>query len=110
MQNPNTRHRRLGSMRITTKFGLAFALLLVILLIEMIIGFAALSDVWEANNSILSSVEIQRLVIGMRQNWETTQRLQQSFFRQSPMIGTEQAYQLYALPAGGKIAKYPGWC
>ena len=94
-----------GALRITAKFGLAFGLLLLILLMQTLIAGAALGVAWGANTSIQESTEIQRLAMVMSRNWETVRRLEHSFFIQAPLIGAEQAYQLYALPASGKIAE-----
>ncbi len=97
--------RRLASLRITVKFSLAFGLLLITLLLETIIGYGALTVVWESNKAILANAEMQRLALGMSRNWESVKRLQRSFFSQSPIMGVDQAYDNYALSAGSKITE-----
>ena len=95
--------RRWKSLRITTKFGVAFSSMLMIVILVSVIGYAALTNIWQANNNILLSSNIQRLAMDMSRNWEMVRRLRNDFFFQSHFIGADQAYKLYALPAGGKI-------
>jgi diguanylate cyclase (GGDEF)-like protein len=61
--------------------------------------------VLEANQSILSNTELQRLAMTMSRNWESVKRLRGEYFYRSPFIGVDQAYDLYALPAGVKITE-----
>jgi len=96
--------RRWRSLRITSKFGLAFGLLLMIIVIEAVISYAALTSIWEANNDIVASTDIQRLAMDAGQDWETIHRFRHDYFYQSRIIGAQQAYEQYALPAGVKIA------
>jgi diguanylate cyclase (GGDEF)-like protein len=97
--------QRWRALRIPAKFGLASGLLLLIILTQTVIAYTALTIVWEANHSIQSGVEAQRLVMGMSRNWETARRLQTAFFFESPDLGADKAYELYALPASEKIAE-----
>lgn len=97
--------QRWRALRIPVKFGLASGLLLLIILTQTVIAYTALTIVWEANHSIQTGVEAQRLVMGMSRNWETARRLQTAFFFESPNLGTDKAYELYALPASEKIAE-----
>jgi diguanylate cyclase (GGDEF)-like protein len=97
--------RRLASLRITVKFSLAFGLLLAILLLETIIALKSLTVVIEANKAILVDTEIQRLAMSMSRNWESVKRLRSNYFFQSPSIGVDQAYEVYAINAGGKITE-----
>ncbi len=94
-----------GSLRITSKFSLAFGLMLFILLMQTAIAYTALTITWNSNDTIQDSSEARRLVMVISTNWETVRRYQQQFFVESPVIGAEQAYQLYALPASGKISE-----
>ena len=97
--------QRLAALRITIKISLAFGLLLLTLLLETSIEYAALTVVLESNEAILANTEMQRLAMSMSRNWETVNRLQYSFFFQSATIGIDQVFDLYALPAGGKITE-----
>jgi diguanylate cyclase (GGDEF)-like protein len=97
--------RRWKSLRIPVKFGYAFGLLLLVIATQTIIAYTALSNVWGANLSIQSGVEVQRLSMGMSRNWEMARRLQAMFFVRSPSLEVEQAYKLYALPASVKIGE-----
>ena len=62
--------RWFGSLQTTTKFGVSFSLMLAIIVMEMFIGYAAMTVVWESNNAIQHSAEIQRLTMTMGRNWE----------------------------------------
>lgn len=72
---------------------------------ETIIAYRALADIKESSDAILTNAEMQRLAQGMSNNWETAQRLRYTYFLKIPEIGVEQAYETYALPAGGKITE-----
>lgn len=92
------------SLRITSKFGLSFGLLLMIIVFEAVISYIALTSIWESNNAIIASADIQRLAMDTSRDWETIHRLRHDYFYQSPIIGAERAYERFALPAGGLIA------
>lgn len=93
------------SLPITVKFSVAFGILSAILITVAAIGYGAMRGVVEANNLILVNGEMQRLTMGMSRNWETVQSLRHNYLSQSPIVGPERAYDLYALPAGAKIAE-----
>ena len=97
--------QRWNAVRITSKFSLAFGLMLVILLMQTIIAYVALSITWESHDTIQGSSEVQRLVMVMSRDWETVQRLRERYFVHASIVGANQAYQRYALPASGKIAE-----
>ncbi len=105
MRFPSRIARNWGALPITAKFTLAFGLLLLIILLEMVIGYAAMTVVWRSNNAILEGAEIHRLVMGMQGKWEAARRLQKDFSLHASPEGVDQAYELYALPAGGVIAE-----
>ena len=94
-----------GSLQTTTKFGLSFGLMLTIIVTEMIIGFAAMTALWQANNALQQSTEIQRLAMTIGRNWEATRRLQRDFFLQSAIVGADEAYRVQAMASAGKIAE-----
>lgn len=97
--------RWFGSLQTTTKIGVSYSLLLAIIVLEMLIGYAALSIVWDANQAIQFSAEAQRLTMTMGRNWEAARRLQREFFLQSEIVGPDQAYQVYALASGSRITE-----
>ncbi len=97
--------RWFGSLRTTTKFGLSFGLMLTIIVMEMIIGYAAMTALWQANNALQQSAEIQRLAMTIGRNWEAARRLQRDFFLQSPIVGADEAYSVQAMASAGKIAE-----
>lgn len=97
--------RKLASLKVTIKIGLAISFLLAIIVVEAVIGYGGLHIVLENNKAILASGEMQRLAMSMERNWESVRRLEQGFFVQSALIGPERAYELYALPAGTKISE-----
>ena len=101
----NWMSRRWKSLRIPIKFGCAFGLLLIIIATQTIIAYTALTNVWEANLSSQSGVEVQRLVMGMSRNWEMARRFQTNFFSRQSGMDVEQAYRLYAMPASVKIGE-----
>ena len=94
-----------GSLRTTTKISLSIGLLMAIIVMEMVIGYAALSAVWRADNAIQTSTEMQRLAMTMGRNWETARRLQREFFMQVATIGAEEAYRVQALASAAKISE-----
>lgn len=96
--------RRFASLRITTKFGLSFSLLVTIVLMEMAIGYGALTAVWEANRTIQTSAEVQRLAMTMGRNWESMRRLQKEFFLYS-RSNAEEAYRIHALANASKLTE-----
>lgn len=95
--------RWFGSLKTTTKFGLSFSLMLTIIVMEMVVGYYALADLWAANRALQQSAEIQRLALTLGRNWESARRLQKDFFLQSAVIGANDAYSIYAMASAGKI-------
>lgn len=92
-----------GSLKTTTKFGLSFSLMLAIIVMEMVVGYYALADLWDANRALQQSAEIQRLALTLGRNWESARRLQKDFFLQSAVIGATDAFRMYAMASAGKI-------
>lgn len=93
----------INRLSISTKISISFGALLLIILIELGVSIAALDLIWNSTSSIQTNAEIERTVLNMSRNWESTQRLQKAFFFQSAIINSDQAYKLYALPASTKI-------
>ncbi len=97
--------RWFGALRTTTKFGLSFSLMLAIIVTEMIVAYAALSDLADANKELQQSAEIQRLAMTIGRNWESARRLQKDFFLQSAIVGADEAYSVHAMASASKIAE-----
>lgn len=90
---------------ITIKFGLAFSLLLALLVLEAVVGFAGLKASLKAEAEILTSVEIRQRVFEMDGELEKARRLHRDFFLQQPEIGFAKAHEQYFLPAKAVIAR-----
>lgn len=88
------------NLKIREKFWFAFSLMLFLLVL-----IAAISIVTLINNRqktellILSSTEIQRLVLEMDNHLESAHRLELDFFTEAPLIGLTDAENTYILPA-----------
>ncbi len=93
-------------LSITTKFTAAFGLLLALILLVAISSYVALATVRrQTEAAILTSTEIQRLVLEMDRGLENARRLQRDFFLRYPEIGFSQARDIYALQAIQQIAQ-----
>jgi PAS domain S-box-containing protein len=97
--------RFLEGMSITTRFGLGIALLLSLFVLVSATGYISMEFVSEAQESIQTSTEIQRLVLEMDRGMEKTRRLYGDFFLRYPEIGLEKAHEQYAQPAVRQIAQ-----
>ncbi len=93
------------SMSITTKFGLGFGLLLVLIVIVAATGYLSLRSIRDAEKSINISTEIQRLVLEMNSGMEKARRLHGDFFLHYPEIGLAEAHEYYAQPSVRQIAQ-----
>lgn len=87
------------NLGVTAKFGLAFALLFGMILVEAAASLLALGDVRRAEDVILSSVEIRQRVFEMDGQLEKARRLHRDFFLQYPHIGFLAAQELYFKPS-----------
>jgi diguanylate cyclase (GGDEF)-like protein len=87
------------NLGVTAKFGLAFALLFGMILVEATASLLALGDVRRAEDIILSSVEIRQRVFEMDGQLEKARRLHRDFFLQYPHIGFLAAQELYFKPS-----------
>lgn len=97
------RHWR--SLSISVKFGSAFSLLFVLLLLEALVGYGALRVVLKAESEILTSVEIRQRVFEMGGELEKARRMHRDFFLKFPEIGYAAAQEQYFLPAKAVIAR-----
>lgn len=96
---------RLRDMSITAKFGFGAALLLSLIVLVFLTGCLSIEFVRDAQESILASREIQRLVLEMDRGMEKARRLHGDFFLQYPQIGLAKAHELYAQPSVRQIAR-----
>ncbi len=88
--------QRWRKLSITTKFTAGFGILLVLIVLVGITSYVALAVVRrQTESAILTSTEIQRLVLQMDSALEVARRLQHDFFLQYSTIGFSQARQDY---------------
>jgi len=85
-------------MHISYKFGLAFGLLLALILFIAITGYASLRYVSHAEKSIQLSNEIKRLALEMDRGMERARWLHGRFFLEYPKIGFQSAHEKYIQP------------
>ncbi len=96
--------RRWRELSITTKFTIAFGLLLALMVLIATVSVAALILVRrETETTIVISTEIQHLVLEMDGGLQEARRLEKDFFWRYPTIGYSAAYQTYAKPAERQI-------
>jgi class 3 adenylate cyclase/HAMP domain-containing protein/CHASE3 domain sensor protein len=88
--------RRWRDLSVTTKFGAAFATFLSLIITVALISFISLTVVRrQVQDSIVASMEIQRLVLQMDATLQHARLLQRDFFLRWPEIGFEKAKQTY---------------
>ncbi len=92
-------------MGISSKLGLGGTLFLFLILTVAATGYIALGQVKKAEESILTSATIQRLILDMDRGMEKSRRLYNGFFLQYPIIGFEKAHQEYIQPSIRQIAQ-----
>jgi PAS domain S-box-containing protein len=96
--------RSWSRLSITTKFSLAFGLLLAVLVLGAASSYLTLNTVRrKTETSILNSTHIQQLVLRMDRGLETARRLQRDFFLLYPSLGLAAARTAYAQPALDQI-------
>ena len=89
--------RRWRSLSITSKFSLAFGLLLLVILLMAITGFVALEAVRRrTDTAILTSLAIQRMALEMDGQLQEARRLEKEFFLRWPTEGFVTANKTYA--------------
>jgi len=93
-------------LSITSKFSSAFGLLLALIVLVAITGYVALTVVrYQTEAAILTSTEIQRLVLEMEGSLEEARRLERDFFWRYPSIGFSEARRTYVEQAGKQIGE-----
>ncbi len=97
------RWRRLS---ITTKFGLAFSVLLVVIIMMAITAFLALNLVRsKIESAIVPSLEIQQLVVQMNNHLQQARRLEKEYLLRLPTEGLSPTNQSYATEHSQRIAQ-----
>ena len=97
--------QRWRSASINVKFRLAFGLLLVLMMVVGTISYVALITVRSRiESTILTSSEIQRLVLEADRDLQEARVLQRDFFTYYRSIGLAEARQRYALKAVEEMA------
>ena len=97
--------RRWRSLSISVKFGCAFSLLFLLLVLEALVGYRALGVVLEAEAEILASVEIRQRVFEMDGQLERARRMHRDFLLKQTEVGFAKAQESYFLPAKAVIAR-----
>ena len=92
------------SRSITTKFSLAFAVLLLLMFLILTISISTLMITRRATeHSMFASTHIQHLVLEMDRRLEKSRRLERDFFLHYPRLGFSTAYEQYARPASEQM-------
>ncbi|WP_243358067.1 GGDEF domain-containing protein [Fundidesulfovibrio terrae] len=84
-----------GRLGITYKFGLAFTVLLVMVVLAATVNLYALMVVHEAETDILTSMEIRQKISEMDAGLEKARRLYRDFLLYYPEVGFARAQELY---------------
>lgn len=92
---------RLG---ITSKFSLAFTLMLIFLMLIAATGYFSLVYIAKAEQRIRKSTAIEQLVLKMDRGLERARRLHGNFILQYQYIGLQTAHEEYAQPSAREIA------
>ena len=98
--------RRWRKLSINAKFTLAFAILLVVIVLMAVTGFLALNAVRrQTEAAIVTSMEIQHLALEMDSELQQARRLEKEFFLRWPTEGFTVARQMYADDHSRRIAQ-----
>jgi signal transduction histidine kinase/DNA-binding response OmpR family regulator len=96
------RWRELG---ITAKFASAFGMLLALIVLVSLTSYAALTAMRrQTEAAILTSMEIQRLILEMDAGLQRARRLERDLFLRWPTVGFSQALESYARKHDEEIA------
>jgi signal transduction histidine kinase/CheY-like chemotaxis protein/HPt (histidine-containing phosphotransfer) domain-containing protein/HAMP domain-containing protein len=96
------RWRELG---ITAKFASAFGLLLALMVLVSLTSYGALTAVRrQTEAAIVTSMEVQRLVLEMDAGMQRARRLERDLFLRWPAVGFSQAMESYAQRHSEEIA------
>jgi PAS domain S-box-containing protein len=84
-------------LRVTQKFSLLFGLLTALLIASAVTAYLVFAFIQrQTETMILTSLEIQRLVLEMDRSLEKARRLQRDFFLHYPELGLAEARDRYA--------------
>ena len=90
---------------ITRKFSIFYAALLGLVILVAITSIWALSFIrGETEKAIVTSTDIQHMVLEMDSELEEARRLEKDFFLRYPVIGYSSAVEIYAQPVYEQIA------
>ncbi len=93
-------------MSITSKFTLAFALLLTLIMLLAITSYVALTVVQrQTETAILTSTKIQRVILQMDSNLEEARRLQRDYFMQYSTFGFSRDRHTYVRQTKERISE-----
>jgi PAS domain S-box-containing protein len=96
--------QRWQALSITARFNVAFGTLLAPTILIALASIAALTVVRrKTETSIVTSTQIQRLVLEMDRGLEKARRLERDFFLRYPTVGYTVAYRDYAQPADEQV-------
>jgi two-component system cell cycle sensor histidine kinase/response regulator CckA len=97
------RWRELG---ITTKFASAFGVLLALIALVSLTSYMALTAVRrQTEAAILTSMEVQRLVLEMDAGMQRARQLERDLFLRWPAVGLSEALETYAQKHDEQIAR-----
>jgi signal transduction histidine kinase/DNA-binding response OmpR family regulator/HAMP domain-containing protein len=97
---------RWRQMGITAKFTAAFGLLLALIVLVSLTSYLALTAVRrQTEAAIVTSMEVQRLVLEMDAGMQRARRLERDLFLRWPAVGFSQAMEDYAQKHGEEIAQ-----
>jgi signal transduction histidine kinase/DNA-binding NarL/FixJ family response regulator len=103
---PQTVHRSWRELSITGKFTLAFGAFLALIVLVALTSYIALTTARrQMEAAIVTSMEIQRLVLQMDAGLQRARLLERNFFLRSPTIGFSRARETYARQNDEKIAE-----
>jgi signal transduction histidine kinase/CheY-like chemotaxis protein/HAMP domain-containing protein/HPt (histidine-containing phosphotransfer) domain-containing protein len=98
--------RRWSQLGITAKFASAFGLLLGLIVLVSLTSYGALTAVRrQTEAAIVTSIEVQRLVLEMDAGMQRARRLERDLFLRWPAVGYSQAVESYAEEHSEEIAR-----
>ena len=98
--------KRWGQLGITAKFSSAFGLLLALIVLVSLTSYVALTVVRrQTEAAIVTSMEVQRLVLEMDAGMQRARRLERDLFLRWPAVGFSQAMESYAQKHSDEIAE-----
>jgi signal transduction histidine kinase/DNA-binding response OmpR family regulator/HAMP domain-containing protein/HPt (histidine-containing phosphotransfer) domain-containing protein len=90
-------HQRWRELGITTKFASAFGLLLALIVLVSLTSYVALTAVRrQTEAAIVTSMEVQRLVLEMDAGLQHARQLERDLFLRWPAVGFSEALDTYA--------------